>query len=90
MSNCSVIVRVLAIALPKPAKERWPRPIDDEQRAIDEVVERISTRYPSLSRELIRDQVDVQLASFDGSTVRDFVPVLVERDTVAFLAEFAD
>jgi len=64
--------------------------IEHEPRAIDEVVERIATKYPTLSRELIRDQVDVQLAAFDGSTVRDFVPILVERDAVAFLAEFAE
>lgn len=64
-------------------------PIDDEHHAIDEVVARIATRYPTLSRELIRDQVDVQLAEFDGSAVRDFVPILVERDATAFLAEFA-
>lgn len=63
---------------------------EHEHRAIDEVVERIATKYPTLSRELIRDQVDVQLAAFDGSHVRDFVPILVERDVAAFLAEFAD
>lgn len=64
--------------------------IEHEHRAIDEVVERIAARYPSLSRELIRDQVDVQLTAFEGSAVRDFVPILVERDAVAFLAEFAE
>ena len=51
--------------------------IEHEPRAIDEVVERIATKYPTLSRELIRDQVDVQLAAFDGSTAGDFVPILV-------------
>ncbi|WP_426592138.1 three-helix bundle dimerization domain-containing protein [Cellulomonas sp. McL0617] len=64
--------------------------IEDEHRAIDDVVDRIATRYPSLSRALVRDQVDVGLAAFDGSAVRSFVPILVERDAVEFLAEFAE
>lgn len=65
-------------------------PIEDEGRAIDEVVDRIAMRYPNLSSELIREQVDAQLAAFDGSTVRDFVPILVEHATVDLLAEFGE
>ena len=60
-------------------------PIEDEGRAIDEVVERIAAKYPHLSDDVIRDQVEAQLAAFDGSAVRDFVPVLVEHQTIEVL-----
>ncbi|WP_456843742.1 three-helix bundle dimerization domain-containing protein [Cellulomonas sp. P5_C6] len=63
-------------------------PIEDEGRAIDEVVDRIAAKYPNLPRSIIREQVDAQLAAFAGSTVRDFVPILVEHATIELLAEF--
>ena len=57
-------------------------PIEDEDRAVDEVVERIATKLPTLSTDLIRAEVEAQLAKFDDSAVRDFVPVLVEHEVL--------
>jgi hypothetical protein len=51
----------------------------DEDRAIDEVVSRLSERFPTVSPERIAVVVDEELHRFDGGRVRDFVPVLVER-----------
>ncbi|WP_203230680.1 three-helix bundle dimerization domain-containing protein [Agromyces humi] len=51
----------------------------DEDRAIDEVVSRLSEKFPALSPEYIKGVVDEELHRFDGGRVRDFVPVLVER-----------
>ena len=51
----------------------------DEDRAIDEVVSRLSEKFGALSPEHIKDVVDEELHQFDGGRVRDFVPVLVER-----------
>ena len=51
----------------------------DEDRAIDEVVSRLSEKFQALSPEHIKDVVDQELHRFDGGRVRDFVPVLVER-----------
>ncbi|MDR6905787.1 hypothetical protein J2X63_001473 [Agromyces sp. 3263] len=51
----------------------------DEDRAIDEVVSRLSERFPTVSPEHIEAVVDEELHKFDGGRVRDFVPVLVER-----------
>ncbi|WP_028048487.1 three-helix bundle dimerization domain-containing protein [Cellulomonas sp. URHD0024] len=54
-------------------------PIEDESKAIDEVVDRIATRFPDVPSEQVHEQVDTALAEFEGSAVRDFVPVLVEH-----------
>ena len=62
-------------------------PIEDEGRAIDEVVDRLSTKYPSVPAADILRQVNALLAKFSDSAVRDFVPVLVEREAVKLLAE---
>jgi hypothetical protein len=51
----------------------------DEDRAIDEVVSRLSEKFPALSTEHIAAVVDEEVHRFDGGRVRDFVPVLVER-----------
>ncbi len=57
-------------------------PILDEPRAIDEVVERMAARFPQVPAERVRGRVDAALAAFDGSSVRDFVPVLIEHRVV--------
>lgn len=54
-------------------------PIQDEPRAIDEVVERIAAKFPQMPAEHVRGRVEAALAEFDGSSVRDFVPVLIEH-----------
>lgn len=58
---------------------------DNEHRAIDEVVDRIAERFPNVPPEDVRDAVHRHLASYEGAAVRDFVPVLVEREVVAEL-----
>jgi hypothetical protein len=60
--------------------------LEDESRAIDDVVDRIATRFPDLTKDLIRDQVEALLSRFDDSTIRDFVPILIERETIDLLA----
>ena len=57
-------------------------PIEDEDRAFDEVVGRIAAKLPNLSTDLIRAEVEAQLAKFDASAVRDFIPVLVEHEVL--------
>ena len=59
--------------------------IDDEANAIDEVVDRLVERFPDIPRETVREVVDAQVAQFAGSTVRDFVPVLVEHEALELL-----
>jgi hypothetical protein len=52
-----------------------------EQAAIRHVVARLTRQFPELSADDIDRAVYGQYDRFDGSPVRDFVPVLVERAT---------
>ncbi|WP_353813693.1 three-helix bundle dimerization domain-containing protein [Agromyces sp. SYSU T00266] len=52
---------------------------DNEQRSVDEVIDRLAKKFPQLDREEIRRIVDEEHHAFDGRPVRDFVPVLVEK-----------
>jgi hypothetical protein len=54
-------------------------PIEDEAKALHEVVERIEAKFPQVPAEQVQQQVDAAVAELDGSVVRDFVPVLVEH-----------
>ncbi len=53
--------------------------IEDEDREIDVVVERVSTRFPDVPMEDVREQVLAELGRYQAAHVRDFVPVLVEN-----------
>jgi hypothetical protein len=68
-----------ALATMGPTWQHRDMPIEDEAKAIDEVVERIETKFPQAPGDEVRAQVDTAVAEFEGSTVRDFVPVLVEH-----------
>lgn len=51
----------------------------DETQAIDQVINRLAERFPSLERDHIAEVVTEELRQLDGGRVRDFVPVLVEK-----------
>ncbi|MRG60167.1 hypothetical protein GE115_09845 [Agromyces sp. CFH 90414] len=55
------------------------RPEDSEQRSVDEVIGRLSEKYPDIDPALIQGIVAEEHEAFDGRPVRDFVPVLVEK-----------
>ncbi|MGI9821723.1 three-helix bundle dimerization domain-containing protein [Agromyces sp. Marseille-Q5079] len=50
-----------------------------EARGVEEVVDRLATKYPGVERAEIEKIVAEEHQSFDGHPVRDFVPVLVEK-----------
>lgn len=50
-----------------------------EERAIDDVVARLAARYPALDPAQIATAVRRAHEGFASCTVRDFVPLLVER-----------
>ena len=58
-----------------------------EERAIGEVVARLTARYPSLDPTQIASAVRQTYDGFASSRVRDFVPLLVERHVRAELDE---
>lgn len=58
-----------------------------EEAAIRLVVARLAQQFPELSAEDIDRAVYGQYDRFDGSPIRDFVPVLVERASRRQLAQ---
>jgi hypothetical protein len=50
-----------------------------EQTVIDQVVGRLTSRYPAISQSTVERVVHDVHARFDGIPLRDYVPLLVER-----------
>ncbi|WP_415976664.1 three-helix bundle dimerization domain-containing protein [Rhodococcus sp. 077-4] len=50
-----------------------------EHDHIDAVRDRLGTAFPQLPRPTIDETITSALAQFDGRSIRDFVPLLVER-----------
>ncbi|HEX3335551.1 MAG TPA: hypothetical protein VHS54_03770 [Jatrophihabitans sp.] len=50
-----------------------------ESAALDRVVEQLASGLPAVPADDITDAVNVEYERFDGSTIRDFIPILVER-----------
>jgi hypothetical protein len=61
----------------------------DEQARLDEVVQRLANRYPSLSPDTINEVVHDLHSRFDGALIREFVPLFVERRAHSALAELS-
>ncbi|TDN91510.1 hypothetical protein [Microbacterium sp. BK668] len=57
----------------------------DESKAMEEIAERLQERFPEASRQTIVDAIEKARAGFDGAKVRDFVPVLIEKEAKAHL-----
>jgi hypothetical protein len=53
-----------------------------EQTVIDEVTDRLTSRYPTIPPDTLTAVVQGVLARFDGRPVREYVPLLVERFAV--------
>lgn len=53
-----------------------------ETREIDEVIQRLRERFPTVEEGRIRGVVHEEHRTFDGRPIRDFVPVFVERAAV--------
>jgi hypothetical protein len=53
--------------------------VPDEQARVADVRARLQSRFPELSPDLVSEVVDRAHREFDGATVRDFVPILVEK-----------
>ncbi|SHQ68280.1 Uncharacterised protein [Mycobacteroides abscessus subsp. bolletii] len=51
----------------------------DEQVGIGQLVDDLQGRHPSVTRDVVDAVVRAVHARFDGSPVRDYVPLLVER-----------
>jgi hypothetical protein len=50
-----------------------------EQTVIEQLVERLTNRYPAIARSIVARVVHETHARFEDRPVRDFIPLLVER-----------
>ena len=50
-----------------------------EQTIIDQVVVRLTNRYPTISETTVAAVVHDVHSKFEGRPLRDFIPLLVER-----------
>lgn len=57
----------------------------DEDKAIAEISDRLRERFPDAAPESIQDAIDKARATFLDAKVRDFVPVLIEKEAKAHL-----
>ena len=60
-----------------------------EQTRITELVARLTNDYSTLTPDTVAEVVGDMHAAFDGSRVREFVPLLVERRARTALAELS-
>jgi hypothetical protein len=58
---------------------------DEEQRALQGVVERVGQRHPEVGQAEIADRVRDRAAEFVGRPIRNFVPLLVESGVLGDL-----
>lgn len=59
-----------------------PQAQRSEIQVVAQVSERLRARLPHLRPEVIDQVVAEALHEFDGRPVRDFIPILVERDVL--------
>ena len=62
-------------------------PTIGEEALIDEVHQRLAQKYAHVSPSEVSAAVDAALMNFERSSIRDFVPLLVERRASAQLAK---
>ena len=54
--------------------------VDSEVRALDQVRDRLEKQYPATSPENVRLAISVAYESLRDARIREFIPVLVERE----------
>jgi hypothetical protein len=51
-----------------------------EQTVIEQLVQRLTSRYPAISESTVASVVRDVHARFEGRPLRDYIPLLVERN----------
>lgn len=59
----------------------------DEDREIEDIIVRLSARFPHQPSTVVVDAVTEARSHFERARVRDFVPVLIEREARARLEQ---
>lgn len=61
----------------------------DEQAQLAEVVQRLTIDYPNVAPTAVIEVVNELHARFNGARLREYVPMLVERNARTALAELS-
>ncbi|RLK52138.1 three-helix bundle dimerization domain-containing protein [Microbacterium telephonicum] len=61
-----------------------------EELAIDAVIDRIATKFPTLDHDHVEQVVHDEVHTLDDAHVRDYIPVVVEHSVTEKLREEAD
>lgn len=60
--------------------------IDSEERALEAVRHRLESKYPATDPSVVQLAVDVSYETLRSARIREFIPVLVEREASDKLA----
>jgi hypothetical protein len=60
-----------------------------EQTIIDQLVDRLSARYPSVPGDKVAEVVNARYARFNDRPIRDYIPLFVERAARSELAQLS-
>ena len=58
-----------------------------EQQVLNQIADRLTGAHPTVPREAVSRLVHEEHARFNGSRIRDFVPLFVERHAKAELVK---
>lgn len=61
----------------------------DEQAQLAEVVHRLTSDYPTLSPAIVSEVVKDLHSRFNGARLREYIPMLVERNARTALSELS-
>ena len=61
-----------------------------EHHAVENVIARLTARFPSLIQDRVQQVVDEEFARFEDGRVREYIPALVEHAADERLREEAD
>jgi hypothetical protein len=75
------------VVLGTPADEHRNSRAKAEQTALVNLVQRLATQFPELPAEQIGRTVRAEYDAYATASIRDFIPVLVERSARSSLAE---
>jgi hypothetical protein len=59
---------------------------NSEQQALSQVADRLQQRFPEVAPDAVRATVEQAYRQLENSRIRDYVPVLVERQARDVLA----
>ena len=61
--------------------------LQQDEQALEHVAERLQVRFPQLDPGMITSVIDGVSHRYDASPIRDFLPILIEREASDLLTQ---